>query len=51
MPKKLTKNPRIAPMYRFVWKEWDVRIIHDPYAAKRKEQDKSGNSTTKKESE
>ncbi len=31
---KKRKNPRNAPIERFVWREGDVKIIHDPYTEK-----------------
>ena len=29
MAKKQRRNPRRAPMERFIWREGDLRIIHD----------------------
>lgn len=30
MAKKERQNPRTTPMERFIWREGDLRIIHDP---------------------
>ena len=36
MAKKDTRN---APIDRFIWKEGDVKITHDPLAEKRRKQE------------
>ncbi len=30
MAKKERQNPRTTPMERFIWREGELRIIHDP---------------------
>ena len=44
MAKKDTRN---APIDRFIWKEGDVKITHDPRAEKRRKQEVSGNRGAK----
>ncbi len=44
---KKRKDLRNAPIDRFIWKEGDVKIIHDPYAEKRRKQEVSDNHTAK----
>ncbi len=50
MPKK-RKNPRNAPIDRFIWKEGDLQVTYDPYAEKRRKREDSGNRRVKEESE
>ena len=33
------RNPKNAPNERFIWREGDLELLHDPHSEKRKGQD------------
>jgi len=50
MPKR-RKNPRNAPIDRFIWNEGDVTIVYDPSEEARKERENSDNRKPKENSD
>lgn len=43
------KKPSNAPIERFIWREGDVKIVHDPYAEKQKKRNQESSRSKTEE--